>query len=85
MAFWVGIPERCYRCSVILPVIHRGSPLHLNEYTSHHRFNEILASIRYTNREVNYEDGLFHMKHIEEVWNKNMADRFDPSWINVLN
>ena len=34
--------------------------------------------------EVKYEYGLFHIRHMEDSWKKNMADEFKPSWINVL-
>ena len=79
MACWVGIPEKHDWWSVTPPVIHRGSPFCLNKYMSLHHFAEILASSRYTNREVQYEDVLFHMRQMEEAWNKNMADEFNLS------
>jgi hypothetical protein len=47
-------------------------------------FNETLLCLRYTDREVDYEDGFFHMHQLEEAWYKNMADEFNPSWIHVL-
>ena len=56
MACWVGIPKRCDWWSVTPPVMHRVSPFCLNEYMSHHHFDEILASLRYTKREDQYED-----------------------------
>ena len=40
------------------------------KYMSHHFVDEILASLRYTKREVHYEDGLFHMRQMEEACNK---------------
>ena len=59
---WVGIPERRDWWSVTPQVMHRGSYFRLNEYMSRHCFDEILASLGYTNREVQYEDGFFHMR-----------------------
>ena len=32
--------------------------------------------------ECNY--GFFHTHQMEEAWNMNMAEEFNPSWINVL-
>ena len=49
-----------------------------------HRFDEILASLRYKNRGVHYEDGLFYMSQMEEAWNKNISYKFNPYWFNVL-
>ena len=84
MVFWVGIPERREWWSVTLPVIHGGDPFRLKRFMSCHCFDEIIASLRYTNRKVQYEDGLFHMMKMEEEWEKNMADRFNPYWTNVI-
>ena len=50
-----------------------------------HCFDEIIASLSYTKREVLYEDGLLNMRQTEEPWNKNMANEFNPYLINVIN
>ena len=84
MAFWVGIPDRCDWWSVTPTVMYRGALFRLNEYMSRHCFDEILASLGYTNSEVQYEDGLFHMRQMEEAWKKIMADEFNPYSINVI-
>ena len=48
-------------------------------------FEGILGSLCYTDKkEVEYYDGFFHMLQMEEAWNINMAEEFNPSWINVL-
>ena len=45
----------------------------------------ILSSLRYTDiKDVEYNNGLFHMRQMEEAWNMNMAEEFNPSLINVL-
>ena len=41
----------------------------------HHRFDEILSYLRYTTREVKHQDLLFHLKQMEEAWNKNNTVR----------
>ena len=85
MSCWVGIPERRDWWPVTTPVMHREPHFFFNKYMSCHRFDEILASLKYKNGEVNYEDGLFHMRQMLEAWKKNMADKFNPYWINVIN
>ena len=62
-----------------------GAPFRLNKYISRTRFGGILLSICYTNKNyVEYYDGFFHMRHMEEAWNFNMTEGFNPSWINGL-
>ena len=52
---------------------------------SRNRFEGILGSLRYTDRkDIKYYYGLFHMRQMEESWNLNTAEEFNPSWINVL-
>ena len=48
------------------------------------RFDSILSSLHFTNREVTYEDGLFHILQSEGAWNQNMDQQFLPWWINIL-
>ena len=84
IACWAGIADRRDWWPYTLPVMHRGSPFWLNQYMSHQWFYEIPAYLRYTNREVHYEDGLLQMRQMEEARNKNMVDEFNPSRINVL-
>ena len=62
-----------------------GVPFRLNKYMSRKRFEGILLSMLYTDiKYVEYNDGSFHMRQMEEAWNMNMAEKFNPSWINVL-
>ena len=35
----------------------KGAPFRLNRIMSHNRFDYILSALRFTNREVPYEDG----------------------------
>ena len=49
-------------------------------------FEGILVYLRYrVQKDVGYYDGFLHMRKMEEEWNLNMAEEFNPSWINVLN
>ena len=62
-----------------------GAPFCLNSYISCNHFNSILAALRrYTNEAVDYVYPFLEMRMMEETWNKNMEEQFDPSWINVL-
>ena len=57
----------------------------LNKYMSRTRIEVICQSICFNNSEdVEYNDGFFQMRKMEEVCNMNIADEFNPSWINVL-
>ena len=49
------------------------------------RFEVILGYLSYTDKNyVEYYDGFFHMRQMEESWNLNMFEWFNPSSINVL-
>ena len=43
----------------------------MNKYMSRNCFNKIIASLRYRKMEVQYEDGFFHIRQMEEAWNKS--------------
>ena len=54
-------------------------PFRLNKYMSSNRFEEILGSLRYrVQNDVGYCNGFFHMRKVEEAWNLNMAEEFNP-------
>ena len=67
MAWWVGMAGIFDFRSLTPPVVNRGYPFWFNQYVTCHPFDEILASIRYANRNVNYEDGFLHMIQMEDV------------------
>ena len=49
------------------------------------RFEVILGYLSYTDKKyVEYYDGFFHMRQMEESWNLNMFEWFNPSSIHVL-
>jgi hypothetical protein len=68
------------------PSMDGGAPSRFNEFMSRNRFEDILQNLVYTNRPAptGYTDRFFLIRQLEEAWNKNMADQFDPSWINCL-
>ena len=48
-------------------------------------FEGILVYLPYRlQNDVEYYDEFFHMRKMEEVCNLNMAEEFNPPWINVL-
>jgi Transposase IS4 len=62
-----------------------GAPIRLNEYMSRNRFQDILASLQFTDGEPpNYVDKFFRIRDLVEAWNGNMTSNFTPSWINCL-
>ena len=61
------------------------APFRLNKYKSRTRFEGILGYICYIDQnDVEYYDGFFHMRKIEEAWNLSMDEEFNPSCIIVL-
>ena len=85
MGCWVEISNRSNWWSTAEPTISGGAPFRLNNYMSRTRFDGILVSIRYIDQKViGYQDGFVHTRKIEEAWNLNMAEQFNPQWINVL-
>ena len=58
MACWVGI-ESCWDWwSTATPSMAKGDPSRPNRIMSCNRFDSILSALRFTNREVPYEDGI---------------------------
>ena len=57
------------------PKMSEGAPFRLNKYMPRARFEGILGSIRYTDKNyVKYYYGFFHMLQMEEAWNFNMTE-----------
>ena len=84
MACWVGIDSCWDWWSTTTPSMAKGAPFRPNSIMSHNWLDSILGALRFTNREVPYEDGLLQMRQLEESWNQNMAQQYLPSCINVL-
>ena len=61
-----------------------GLHFRLNKYISRNIFYDVLGALRYTNEEVKYTDTFWEMRQMEELWNKNMEEKFNPGCINVL-
>ena len=62
-----------------------GALFRINKYMSRTRLEGILGCLRYTyQKDVEYYYGFLHMRKMEEGWNPNMDEEFNPSWINVL-
>ena len=75
MGFWVRILNRKNLWSTADPTMSQDAPFRLNTYMSSTRFEGILGSLRYIDKkDVEYYDGFFHMRQIEEAWNLNMAE-----------
>ena len=55
--------------------MYGGAPFRLNKYMSRTMFEVILGYLHYTDKKnVEYYDGFFHMRQMEESWNLNMAE-----------
>ena len=85
MSCYEGITNRRDWWSTKTISMHEGAPFRLNEWMSRSRFEEILRYLQYTNMPLpSFNDPYFHRRQMEEAWNKNMCDIFDPSWVSVL-
>ena len=62
-----------------------GAPGRLTKYMSLNRFEDTPRNLSYTDNNVPaYNDKLFHMCHMEDVWNTDTTKVFEPSWVIVL-
>ena len=52
------------------------APFRINHIMSRNRFDSILCALRFTNREVPYEDSFPQMRQLEEARNQNTARQF---------
>ena len=79
MGCWVGIFNRRNWWSTAEPIISEGATFRIDNYVPRTRFEGILGSLRYTDKNnVEYYDGFFHMRQTEESWNLNMAEELNP-------
>ena len=58
-----------------------GVTFRLNKYMSRTRFEGVILSLHYTDKRI---WNIFYMSQTEEARNINMAEKLNPSWINVL-
>ena len=62
-----------------------GAPFRLTEYMSRNRFEDILASLAFTNNiPPAYVDKFFHVRDIIDAWNENISENFVPGWVSCL-
>ena len=75
MGFWVVILNRMNWWSTVDPTMYGGVTFKIINYMSRTRFEGIIGYLYYTDKkDVEYYDGFFHMRQIEEAWNLNMAE-----------
>jgi hypothetical protein len=69
-------------CSVDM---YSTAPYRFNDIMSRNRFEDILSSLSYTNRDPpGYRDPFWEVRQCIECWNANMSDVFVPGWISCL-
>ena len=83
MAFWEGTPSRNSSWYSTKTDMFHGSFFQLYEYISRNHFDDILGALRYTNKELQCIDPVLEMRIMEELYNNNTEEGFDPGWINV--
>ena len=91
---WLGIwllmstingPDRGAFWSLVDVDRFRGAPWRLNDLMSRKRFDAILKSIFYTDRnKPQYTDKFWEVRQIVDAFNKNMTQQFTPSWVSCL-
>ena len=62
-----------------------GAPFRLNDLMLNKRFETILQNIMYTDVDPpQYKDRFWEVRQMIDEWNKNMAEKFSPSWVSCL-
>ena len=62
-----------------------GAPYRFNDWMTRSRFEEILSSIQYTDKEPpTYRDRFWEVRQMLKSWNDNMIQNFNPSWVSCL-
>jgi hypothetical protein len=63
-----------------------GVPIRLNNWMSKRRFDTILSNLHYTDKEcpTTFQDQFHNVRQLIQAWNKNMTEKFLPSWVSCL-
>ena len=79
MGCWVRITNRRNWLSTVDMKLSGGTTFIFKKYMPRTRFKSILGSLHYrVQKDVGYCDGYFHMRKMEEAWNLNMDEEFNP-------
>ena len=73
--FWAAYPINAFR----------GAPLHLGVWMSRARFDAILASLSFTDRDPPpFLDKFWEVRQMIDAWGPNMNNAFAPGYMNCL-
>ncbi len=62
-----------------------GAPYRFNDIMSRNRFEAILSALQFTDQAPPaYRDRFWEVRQMIDEWNKNMVEKFSPSWISCL-
>ena len=62
-----------------------GAPGRLTKCMSLNRFEDILPNLAHTDKNVPaYNEKLLHMRQMEDAWNANTKNVFEPFWVSVI-
>ena len=65
--------------------IFEGSFFTLSNYMTRTRFENILNNLTYMNKKPpEFRDRFWEVRDMLDCWNSNMANNFEPSWINCI-
>ena len=65
--------------------LEEGAPYCFHHWMSGRRFKQILAHLRYNDGPPpQYKDRFWEVRGMVEMWNKHMADIYEPGWVSCL-
>ena len=84
MSTTVGIERRLF-WSLSAVSMFSGAPYRFNEYMSGNRFDSICDNLTFTLKGLpSFKDRFWQVCKMILEWNKNMKEKFTPSWITCL-
>ena len=63
-----------------------GAPFRLNAFITYTRFRDIMAAIRYTNKDVPilFTDKFHEVRQMIDAFNNHYTNEYTPSWLNCI-
>ena len=86
MACYNGIQDREMWWSTKPIDMFCGAPFRLNAFITYTRFRDIMAAIRYTNKDVPilFTDKFHEVRQMIDAFNNHYTNEYTPSWLNCI-
>ena len=86
MACFNGIPDREMWWSTKAVDMFSGAPFRFNEFMTYSRFRDIMAAIRYTDKEppLLFTDSFHEVRQMINAFNDYYAAEYNPAWLNCI-